>query len=84
MHRVSRTSRVRAWIALAAAAVVFACGFLGVVPFILALPLIGVMLALGSPPDHVADTRPIARRPGNAVLESRWWRHWPWSSCSHS
>ena len=68
---VARTSRFRPWIALAAAAVVFAVGLLGVLPFILALPVIGVMLALGSPPDHVADTRPIARRPRNAVIGSR-------------
>ena len=30
--------------------------------------MIGVVLAFGSPPDHVADVRPIARRPRNAVL----------------
>jgi hypothetical protein len=61
-------SRVRLWIALAAAAVVFGCGLLGVLPFILALPMIGVVLALSCPPDHVADARPIARRPRNALL----------------
>ena len=65
---VARTSRFRPWIALAAAAVLFACGLLGVLPFIVVLPVIGVVLALGSPPDHVADARPIARRPRNAVL----------------
>ena len=46
----------------------FASGLLGVLPFIFALPVIGVVLAFGSPPDHVADARPIARRPRNAVL----------------
>ena len=66
-HRV-RTSRVRPWIALAAAAVVFASGVSGILPFIFVLPVIGVVLALGSPPDHVAHARPIARRPRNAVL----------------
>ena len=30
--------------------------------------MIGVVLALGSPPDNVADVRPIARRPRNAVI----------------
>ena len=65
---VARTSRFRPWIALAAATVLFTCGLLGVVPFILALPVIGVVLALGSPPDHVGTARPIARRPRNAVL----------------
>ena len=65
---VARTSRVRPWIALAAAAVLFACGLLGVLPFILVLPVIGVVLALGSPPDNVTHARSIARRPRNAVL----------------
>ena len=37
-------------------------------PSSLALPVIGVVLAFGSPPDHVADARPIARRPRNAVI----------------
>ena len=75
---VARTSRSRPWIALAAAAVVFAFGLLGVLPFIVVLPMIGVVLAFGSPPDHVADARPIARRPRNAVLGSRVSPHWPW------
>ena len=65
---VTRTSRFRPWTALAAATLLFTCGLLGVLPFILALPVIGVVLALGSPPDHVADARPIARRPCNAVI----------------
>ncbi len=65
---VGRVSRVRPWIALAAAAVVFALACSGVLPFILVLPVIGVVLAFGAPPDHVADARPIARRPRNAVL----------------
>ena len=63
-----RISRFRPWIALAAAVVLFACGLLGVLPFIVVLPVIGVVLALGSPPDNVADVRPIARRPRNAVI----------------
>ena len=68
LGRVGRALRVRPWIALAAAAVGFALGLLGVLPFIFVLPMIGVVLALGSPPDHLADARPIARRPRNAVL----------------
>ena len=63
-----RTSRFRPWIALAAATVLFTCGLLGVLPFIVVLPVIGVVLALGSPPDHVADVLPIARRPRNALI----------------
>ena len=46
----------------------FAFGLLGVLPFIVVLPVIGVVLAFGSPPDPVARARPIARRPRNAVL----------------
>ena len=65
---VARTSRFRPWIALAAATVLFTFGSLGVLPFIAVLPVIGVVLAFGSPPDHVADVRPIARRPRNAVI----------------
>ena len=64
----ARTSRFRPWIALAAAAVVFAVGLLGILPFIVALPVIGVVLAFGAPPDHVAHARSIARRPRNAVI----------------
>jgi hypothetical protein len=65
---VARTSRVRPWIALAAVAVVFASGLLGVLPFIFVLPMVGVVLAFGSPPDRVAEARPIAWRRRNAVL----------------
>ena len=46
---VTRTARVRPWIALAAAAVLFALVMLGLLPFTYAAPVIGVVLALGSP-----------------------------------
>ena len=46
----------------------FTFGLLGILPLIVALPVIGVVLAFGSPPDHVGTARPIARRPRNAVL----------------
>ena len=68
LRPAARSSRVRLWIALAAAAGVFAVGLLGVLPFIVALPVIGVVLAFGAPPDHLADARPIAHRPRNSVL----------------
>ena len=77
LRPAARTSRVRPWIALAAAAMVFAVGLLGVLPFIFALPVIGVVLAFGSPPDHVAPARPIARRPRNAVIGVALLPHWP-------
>jgi hypothetical protein len=60
---VTRSSRVRPWIALAAAAIVLAVGLFGVLPFIVALPVIGVVLALGSPPDYVGAARPVAYGP---------------------
>ncbi len=65
---VARTSRSRPWIAIAAAAIVFTFGLLGILPFIVVLPVIGVVLAFGSPPDPVGTARGIARRPRNAVL----------------
>jgi hypothetical protein len=65
---VTRSSRVRPWIALAAGAIVFTVGLLGVLPFIVALPVIGVALALGSPPDHVGAARPVAYRPRNQLI----------------
>jgi hypothetical protein len=68
LRPAARSSRVRLWVALGAAAVVFGCGLFGVLPFILALPVIGVVLAFGSPPDHLTDARPLAHGPRNAVL----------------
>ena len=65
---VARGSRFRPWIASAAAGVLFASGLVSILPFILVLSVIGVVLALGCPPDHVGTVRPIARRPRNAVL----------------
>lgn len=65
---VTRSSRVRPWIALAAAAIVLAVGLFGVLPFIVALPVIGVVLALGSPPDDVGAALPVAYRPRNQLL----------------
>ncbi|HET9562162.1 MAG TPA: hypothetical protein VFP01_08650 [Propionibacteriaceae bacterium] len=58
-----------AWTALTAAAGVVASGLMGILPFIFVLPVIGVVLAIGSPSDHVAHARRIARRPRNAVLD---------------
>ena len=42
---------------------------MGILPFIFVLPVIGVVLAIGSPSDHVAHARRIARLPRNAVLD---------------
>jgi hypothetical protein len=68
LRPAARSSWVRPWIALAAAGVVFAVGLFGILPFIVALPVIGVVLAFGAPPDLVDHARPIAHRPRNALL----------------
>ena len=65
---VTRTTRVRPWIALAVAAVLFALVVLGFVPFTFGALVIGVVLAFGSPPDYVGQARPVAGRPRNAAL----------------
>lgn len=61
-------SRGRPLIALAVAGAALAASLLGLLPFVVVLPVIGVVLALGSPPDHIARPRPIAHRPRNALL----------------
>jgi hypothetical protein len=53
---------------LAAAAVLFALALLGLLPFTYAAPVIGVVLALGSPPDYLGQARPVARRTRNVVV----------------
>jgi hypothetical protein len=65
---VTRRARVRPWIALAAAAVLFALIMFGLLPFTYAAPVIGVVLALGSPPDYLGQARPVARRTRNTVV----------------
>ena len=67
-RRAGRRSRLRSWIALAAAAAVFVTVVLGLVPFTYAAPLIGLVLALGAPPDHLEPVRRIAEGPRNALL----------------
>jgi hypothetical protein len=47
---------------------VFALIPAGVLPLIVVLPVIGLVLALGAPPDHVPEARPLAGRRRNAVL----------------
>ena len=68
IRRFPQTRRVRPWIALAAAAVLFALVVFGFVPFTFGAPVIGVVLALGSPLDYVGQARPVAGRPRNVAL----------------
>jgi hypothetical protein len=58
----------RPWVAFIGAAIVFALIPLVGLPLFYALPLIGLALAAGSPPDYVTDAKPVARRPRNLVL----------------
>jgi hypothetical protein len=53
---------------LAVAAVLSAVVVFGLVPFTDAAPVVGIVLTLGAPPDHVGPVRAVARRPRNAVL----------------
>jgi hypothetical protein len=77
LRPAARTSRVRLWIALAAAAMVFGVGLLGVLPFILDLPVIGVVLAFGSPRTTSLMPDPLAGGRVTPSSESRSWPHWP-------
>ena len=67
-RRVSVMRRARPWIAVIGAAIVFALIPLIGLPLFYALPLIGLALAAGSPPDYVADAKPVARRTRNLIL----------------
>lgn len=66
--QVPLIARVRPWITLLVAAIVFALIPIIGLPLLFALPLIGLALALGAPPDHVADARAVARVPRNLVI----------------
>jgi hypothetical protein len=61
-------TRARPWIAVIGAAIIFAVILLFGLPWFYALPLIGLALAAGAPPDYVADAKPVARRPRNLVI----------------
>ena len=67
-QRIPIIRRARPWIAVIGAAIVFALIPLIGLPLFYALPLIGLALAAGSPPDYVADAKPVARRTRNLVL----------------
>ena len=67
-RQVPLIARARPWVALICAAIVFALIPIIGLPPLFALPLIGLALALGAPPDHVADARAVARVPRNLVI----------------
>jgi hypothetical protein len=66
--RITLVPRRRPWIALACAAGVFALIPLGILPLVFVMPVIGLVLAAGAPPDHVPAARPLARTRRNAGL----------------
>lgn len=67
-RKIPLTARMRPWIAFVAAVIIFALiPIIGLPPF-LALPLIGLALVLGAPPDYVADAKVVAPRPRNLVI----------------
>jgi len=60
-RQVPLIARARPWVALICAAIIFALIPIIGLPLLFALPLIGLALALGAPPDHVADARAVPR-----------------------
>jgi len=66
--RATRLARARPWVAVIVAAIIFALiPVLGLQLFFV-VPLIGLVLAAGGPPDYVADAKTVDRRPRNLVL----------------
>lgn len=66
--RVSLLARARLWVAVIVAAIIFALIPLIDLQLIFAVPLIGLALAAGVPPDYVPDAKPVDRRPRNVIL----------------
>jgi hypothetical protein len=67
-RQIRRFARARPWVAVTAAAIVFALIPLIGLPLYIALSPIGLVLAMGAPADYVADAKVIARGPRNLVL----------------
>src|SRR6186997_860446 len=59
--RVSLLARARLWVAVIVAAIIFALIPLIDLQLIFAVPLIGLALAAGVPPDYVPDAKPVDR-----------------------
>jgi hypothetical protein len=72
-RRISIMTRARPWVAAICAAIVFALILLVGLPWFCALPLVGLALAVGAPPDYVADAKPVASRPRNLPTPP-WWQ----------
>jgi hypothetical protein len=68
--QVRRFTRVRPWLTVIVAAIIFALIPLVSLQLLFVVPLIGLTLAAGAPPDYVADAKTVDRR------------HATWSSAS--
>jgi hypothetical protein len=58
--RTRHFNQMRLWLAVIVATIIFALIPVVGFPLFFALPLIGLALAAGSPPDYVADARTVA------------------------
>src|SRR4051812_33489882 len=67
-HRLPAVPRLRLWLAVAASAVAVALVLLGVLGQLFAVPVVGLLLALGAPPDYVFEAKSVARSRRNTVL----------------
>ena len=67
-QRAPRLARARPWVAVVVAAIIFALIPVVGLQLFLALPLIGLAPAAGTPPDYIAAAKTVDRRPRNLVL----------------
>jgi hypothetical protein len=66
--RATRLARARPWVAVIVAAIIFALIPVFGLQLFFVVPLIGLVLAAGAPPDYVADAKTVDRRPRNLLL----------------
>ncbi|MDP9493779.1 MAG: M23 family metallopeptidase [Actinomycetota bacterium] len=69
-QHIGGTSKLRRRFALAAAAVVVIIGVVGALPFLYALPLIGMLTAWSASPDVGSDARALSPGSGNRIIGS--------------
>jgi hypothetical protein len=63
-QRALRLARAHPWVAVIVAAIIFA--LIGL-PLFFAVPVIGVALAAGAPPDYVANAKTVHSRPRTII-----------------
>ena len=69
-QHIGGTSKLRRRFALTAAAVVVIIGVVGALPFLYALPLIGMLTAWSASPDVGSDARALSPGSGNRIIGS--------------